>query len=78
MFQMIFQLGFHQQDVSTKCWYDFVKRHRMVTVEYTVTQEDQDKADEEKQRESIHSLVQSWLDSLQLISVIVSELLTVR
>jgi len=35
-----------------------------------LTQEDQDKSDEEKQQESMHTLVQSWLDSLQLISVI--------
>jgi len=35
-----------------------------------LTQEDQDNADEEKQRESMHTLVQTWLDSLQLISVI--------
>lgn len=48
----------------------------MVTVECAVTQEDQDNADEEKQRESMHTLVQTWLDSLQLISVIVSKIPT--
>lgn len=37
-----------------------------------MTQEDQDKADEEKQREAMHTLVQTWQESLQLISVIVS------
>jgi len=35
-----------------------------------LTQEDQDIVDEEKQRESMEALVQTWLDSLQLISVI--------
>jgi len=35
-----------------------------------LTQADQDDADDEKQRESMHALVQTWLDSLQLISVI--------
>ena len=39
----------------------------------TVTQADQDNADDEKQRESMHALIQTWLDSLQLISVIVSK-----
>jgi len=34
------------------------------------TQEDQDNADEEKLRESMQTLIQTWLDSLQLISVI--------
>lgn len=68
---MVFQLGFHQKDVSF--WYGFVKRLRIVTVECAVTQEDQDNADEEKRRESVHTLVQTWQDSLQLISVIVSK-----
>jgi len=35
-----------------------------------LTQADQDNADDEKQRESMHALIQSWLDSLQLISLI--------
>ncbi|KAF8817451.1 hypothetical protein BYT27DRAFT_7126189 [Phlegmacium glaucopus] len=35
-----------------------------------LTQEDQNKADEEKQREAIDALVQIWLERLQLISVI--------
>jgi hypothetical protein len=48
----------------------------MVTVECAVNQEDQDIADEEKQRESMDTLIQTWLDSLQLISVIVSKFLT--
>jgi hypothetical protein len=56
-----------------KFWFDSVKRLRMFTVECAVTQEDQDNADEEKRRESIRTLVQTWLDSLQLISVIVSK-----
>ena len=68
---MVFQLGFHQKDVSFS--YGFVKRLRIVTVECAVTQEDQDNADEEKRRESVHTLVQTWQDSLQLISVIVSK-----
>jgi len=38
----------------------------------TVTQEDQNKQDEEKRREAIRDLVESWMDRLQLISVIVS------
>lgn len=41
-----------------------------------VTQADQDKADEEKHREAIENLVQTWLSRLQLISVIVSKLPT--
>jgi hypothetical protein len=45
----------------------------MVTVECAVTQEGQDNADEEKHRESILALVQTWLDALQLISVIVNK-----
>ena len=36
-----------------------------------VTQEDQNKEDEEKRREAIRDLVESWMDRLQLISVIV-------
>ncbi|KAF8806552.1 hypothetical protein BYT27DRAFT_7191106 [Phlegmacium glaucopus] len=35
-----------------------------------LTQEDQDKADEENQQEAINSLVQIWLERLRLISVI--------
>ena len=46
----------------------------MVTVGCAVTQEDQDNADEEKKRESMQTLIQTWLDSLQLISVIVSKI----
>jgi hypothetical protein len=37
-----------------------------------VTQEDQDKVDEEHEREAMQNLVQTWLERLQLISVIVS------
>ena len=36
-----------------------------------MTQADQDKADEEKQREATQNLVQTWMERLQLISVIV-------
>ena len=39
-----------------------------------VTQEDQDNADEQKQRESMHALIQTWMESLQLISLIVSKI----
>jgi len=35
-----------------------------------LTQEDQDKADEEHEREAMQNLVQTWLERLQLISVI--------
>jgi len=35
-----------------------------------LTQADQDNADDERQRESMRALIQTWLDSLQLISVI--------
>ena len=45
----------------------------MVIAECAVTQEDQDNADEKKKREAMRTLVQTWLDSLQLISVIVSK-----
>ena len=38
-----------------------------------VTQEDQDKVDEEDEREAMQNLVQTWLERLQLISVIVSK-----
>lgn len=38
-----------------------------------VTQEDQDKIDEEDEREAVQNLVQTWLERLQLISVIVSK-----
>jgi hypothetical protein len=58
-----------------KFCYSCVKRLRMVTVECAVTQEDQDNADEEKLRESMHTLIQTWQDSLQLISVIVNNFL---
>ena len=40
---------------------------------YAVTQEDQDKVDEEDEREAMHNLVQTWQERLQLISVIVSK-----
>lgn len=46
---------------------DFVAGARRST---RLTQEDQDKSDEEKQEESMLALVQTWMDSLQLISVI--------
>lgn len=35
------------------------------------TQEDQDKSDEQTKRKAMNDLVQSWMDRLQLISVIV-------
>jgi hypothetical protein len=38
-----------------------------------VTQEDQDKVDEDDEREAMQNLVQTWLERLQLISVIVSK-----
>jgi len=38
-----------------------------------VTQGDQDKVDEDDEREAIQNLVQTWLERLQLISVIVSK-----
>ncbi|KAF8911489.1 hypothetical protein CPB84DRAFT_920207 [Gymnopilus junonius] len=41
---------------------DPTKRH--------LTQEDQDKVDEEKRREATRDLIESWMDRLQLISVI--------
>lgn len=47
----------------------------MVTIECAETQEEQDNADEEKLRVSMQTLIQTWLDSLQLISVIVSNFL---
>ena len=40
---------------------------------HTVTQEDQDRADEEDERKAMQNLVQTWLERLQLISVIVSK-----
>jgi len=43
----------------------------------TVVQEDQDKQDEERRREAIRDLVESWMDRLQLISVIVGLSITV-
>jgi hypothetical protein len=39
----------------------------------TVTQEDQDKVDEEDEEKAMQNLVQTWLERLQLISVIVSK-----
>lgn len=38
------------------------------------TQEDQDQTDEKARRKAMSELVQSWMDRLQLISVIVSSL----
>jgi hypothetical protein len=38
-----------------------------------VTQEDQDKVDEDDERKAMQNLVQTWLERLQLISVIVSK-----
>ena len=38
-----------------------------------VTQEDQDKEDEENEEKAMQNLVQTWLERLQLISVIVSK-----
>jgi hypothetical protein len=38
-----------------------------------VTQDDQDKADEENEHEAMQNLVQTWLERLQLITVIVSK-----
>jgi hypothetical protein len=38
-----------------------------------VTQGDQDKVDEDDEREAMQNLVQTWLERLQLISVIVSK-----
>ena len=38
-----------------------------------VTQEDQDRVDEEDEREAVQNLVSTWLERLQLISVIVSK-----
>ena len=48
----------------------------MVTVFWcAVTQEDQDKVDEDDEREAMQNLVQTWLERLQLISVIVSKVM---
>lgn len=38
----------------------------------TVTQQQQDEQDDQKRREALRDLVESWMDRLQLISVIVS------
>lgn len=38
----------------------------------TVTQQEQDEGDDQKRREALRDLVESWMDRLQLISVIVS------
>ena len=48
----------------------------MDIVTAVVTQEDQDNADDQKRRESMHALIQTWLESLQLISLIVSKILS--
>lgn len=39
---------------------------------YAVTQDDQDRADLAKEQEATQNLVETWLQRLQLISVIVS------
>jgi hypothetical protein len=45
----------------------------MVDAFCVVTQDDQDKADEENEHEAMQNLVQTWLERLQLITVIVSK-----
>ena len=50
------------------------ERELMVSIQLCgVTQDDQD---EQKQQESMRTLIQTWMDSLQLISLIVSKFLT--
>ena len=51
----------------------------MVTVSLcAVTQEDQDKEDEQNEQKAMQNLVQTWLERLQLISVIVSKAIIYR
>ena len=69
---MVFQSGIHCPNVGS--YPGLVKRFLVLIVVCAVTQADQDDADKAKQRESVQTLVQTWLDSLQLISVIVSKI----
>ena len=39
-----------------------------------MTQQDQDEEDNQKRREALRDLVESWMERLQLISVIVSSI----
>jgi len=46
----------------------------LIVVTWADTQKDQDAADDEARQQANKDLVQSWMDRLQLISVIVSKL----
>ena len=56
-----------------KIWYRNEENTMVTAFLCAVTQEDQDKVDEEHEREAMQNLVQTWLERLQLISVIVSK-----